>query len=130
MKMDELNVPITTSDFAEWGMAEGLRDLPVLCLGARLGGEVRAFTSLGALAVGVDLNSDPSNPFVLVSDFSHLQFAEAVFGAVYTNVIGHAFNLKKLGVEICRILKPADRFYMGTRKDKNRLSRHRSRQML
>ena len=29
---------------------------PVLCLGARLGGEVRALTRLGALAIGIDFN--------------------------------------------------------------------------
>ena len=28
----------------------------VICLGARLGGEVRAFKSLGAIALGIDLN--------------------------------------------------------------------------
>jgi hypothetical protein len=37
----------------------------ILCIGARLGGEVRAFTRLGALAIGVDLNPGVRNPWSL-----------------------------------------------------------------
>jgi hypothetical protein len=47
----------------------GLRSLVgarVLCIGARLGGEVRAFKSLGALAVGIDLNPGGYNMDVIV----------------------------------------------------------------
>jgi len=45
----------------------------VLCIGARLGGEVRALTQLGALAIGVDFNPGFRNPYVLWGDGLHLQ---------------------------------------------------------
>lgn len=89
----------------------------VLCLGARLGGEVRAFTSMNALAIGIDLNPGPNNPYVLPGDFHHLQFANHVFDIVYTNVIGHAWDLKALGSEICRVLKPSGVFHLDARLD-------------
>ena len=43
-----------------------LRGATVLCVGARLGGEVRAFKSLGALAIGIDLNPGTLNMDVVV----------------------------------------------------------------
>jgi ubiquinone/menaquinone biosynthesis C-methylase UbiE len=68
---------------------------------------VRAFRALGAMALGIDLNPGPSNPIVLEGDFHRLPFADAVFDLVYTNVLGHAFDLHALGREVCRVLKPA-----------------------
>ena len=59
---------------------------PVLCIGARLGGEVRALTRLGALAIGIDFNPGFRNTHVLWGDASSLQFANATFRHVYTNV--------------------------------------------
>jgi ubiquinone/menaquinone biosynthesis C-methylase UbiE len=79
---------------------------------------VRAFRSLGALAIGVDLNPGPSNAQVLVGDFHRLQFADAVFDLAYTNVIGHAFDLSTMGREICRVLKPGGAFLLDARTDK------------
>src|SRR5262245_45561367 len=45
-----------------------LRGHTVLCLGARLGGEVRAFTRHGALAIGVDIEPGARNGFVVAGD--------------------------------------------------------------
>lgn len=76
----------------------------VLCLAARLGGEVRAFTSLGALALGVDLNPGDENKYVLPGDFQQLQFADGVFDYVFTNAMDHAFDISAVSREVCRVL--------------------------
>lgn len=78
----------------------------VLCLGARLGTEVRALMDLGHLAVGVDLNPGPANRYVLHGDFHQLVFPDASFTAVYTNTLDHVFDLPRMVGEICRVLKP------------------------
>ena len=85
------------------------RGRSVLCLGARQGSEVRAFTSHGAFAVGIDLNPGPRNPHVLVGDFHQLQFADASVDFVYTNSLDHAFDLPRLIAEVRRVLKPDGR---------------------
>ena len=56
---------------------------PVLCVGARLGGEVRAFQSLPEvqLAIGVDFNPGEKNPLVMYGDAHSLQqFKNGTFG--------------------------------------------------
>jgi hypothetical protein len=58
----------------------------VLCVGARLGGEVRAFMRLGALAIGYDFEPGPRNPWVLWGTGAPLQFGDNLFDYVYTNV--------------------------------------------
>ncbi|MCG8511035.1 MAG: class I SAM-dependent methyltransferase [Rhodospirillales bacterium] len=78
----------------------------VLCLAARLGGEVRAFIDLGAFAVGIDLNPGPDNSRVLHGDFHNLVFADHSVDIVYCNSIDHAFDLTTLCGEIRRVLKP------------------------
>ena len=40
------------------------RGRSVLCLGARIGTEVKAFLDLGAFAIGIDLNPGPDNRYV------------------------------------------------------------------
>ena len=77
----------------------------VLCLGARLGTEVRALRDLGYLAVGIDLNPGDKNPYVFYGDFHQLAFADASFDAVYTNALDHAFDLTKLIAEVHRVLQ-------------------------
>lgn len=72
---------------AQFGIA--FAEQPVLSVGARLGGEVRALTRLGALAIGVDFNPGFRNPHVLWGDGASLQFANRTFGFVYTNVLDH-----------------------------------------
>ena len=78
----------------------------VLCLGARLGTEVRALMDLGHLAVGVDLNPGQANRYVLHGDFHQLVFPDASFTAVYTNTLDHVFDLPRMVGEIRRVLKP------------------------
>lgn len=79
----------------------------VLCLAARIGTEVRAFSSFGSFAVGIDLNPGPSNKHVLPGDFHALQFPNACVDVVYTNSFDHAFDEQQLAGEICRVLKPS-----------------------
>lgn len=78
----------------------------VLCLAARLGGEVRGFKALGALAIGIDIEPGPGNEHVLFGDFHNLAFPDASFDFVFTNAIDHAFDLGKLLEEAGRVLKP------------------------
>jgi len=82
----------------------------VLCLGARLGTEVRALHSLGYFAVGIDLNPGEENTFVLPGDFHHLVFADDSVDAIYTNTLDHVFDLAKMTGEVNRILRPGGIF--------------------
>jgi len=84
----------------------------VLCLGARLGTEVKALHSLGYFAVGVDLNPGPENPYVLPGDFHALVFADASVDAVYTNAFDHAFEPERVLAEVVRVLRPGGVFVM------------------
>ena len=83
----------------------------VLCLGARLGGEVRALRSLGCLALGIDLNPGPQNRDVLPGDVHALQFADRVFDAVFTNILDHVYEPARFFAEIRRVLRPQGRVY-------------------
>jgi SAM-dependent methyltransferase len=83
---------------------QGVRD--VLCLGARLGTEVKALISLGYFAVGLDLNPGKDNAYVLPGDFHHTIFADGTVGAVYCNALDHAFDLEAMLAEIKRVLRP------------------------
>ena len=97
--------PITTkSDFAGCRALDGRH--AVLCLGARLGTEVRALQERGHLAIGIDLNPGQDNPYVLPGDFHDLVFADGSFAAVYTNALDHLFDLPRLAAEIQRVLAP------------------------
>jgi SAM-dependent methyltransferase len=78
----------------------------ILCLGARLGTEVRAFKDMGFFGVGVDLNPGGANPHVVVGDFHALMFSDGSVDVVYTNVLDHAFDLDKVMKEVRRVLAP------------------------
>ena len=78
----------------------------VLCLGARLGGEVRAFRRLGALALGVDLEPGLNNRHVLPGDVHALQFADGVFDYAFTNILDHVLDLEAFTAEVLRVLAP------------------------
>lgn len=82
----------------------------VLCLGARIGTEVKAFLDLGASASGIDLNPGENNPYVVRGDFHHLQDTPGTFDAVYTNSLDHAFDIHRIAKEVRRVLKPDGRF--------------------
>ncbi len=81
----------------------------VVCLGARLGAEVRAFSDLGCFVVGVDLNPGQENRYVLYGDFHDLQFAASSVDVIYTNSLDHAMELSQVVVEMRRVLKPDGR---------------------
>jgi len=79
----------------------------VLCLGARLGHEVRAFRDLGfEKTIGIDLNPGKNNCYVVKGDFHNTGFADESFDTIYTNSIDHAWNVKLLFEEVGRILRP------------------------
>jgi SAM-dependent methyltransferase len=82
----------------------------VLCLAARLGGEVRALHSLGYFAVGIDLEPGPDNPYVLHGDFHRLVFPDASVDAVYCNALDHVFDLDRMIGEVARVLRPGGCF--------------------
>ncbi len=91
--------------------AEVLRPgMSVLCLGARLGAEVKSFANVGCFAVGVDLNPGPNNPYVLTGDFHDLLFADGSVDVVYTNALDHAFDQRKTLSEVWRVLRPGGWF--------------------
>jgi SAM-dependent methyltransferase len=77
----------------------------VLCLGARLGTEVKAFLDHGCFAVGIDLNPGKSNYYVLRGDFHNLQFADRSVDVVFSNSVDHVFDLGKFAKEVVRVLK-------------------------
>lgn len=83
-----------------------VRAKSVLCLGARLGGEVRAFTSLGALAIGIDFEPGQANLFVLKGDVHAIQFADGVFDFAFTNIVDHILDLERFCREVRRVLRP------------------------
>ena len=82
----------------------------VLCLGARLGTEVRVFVELGAFAVGIDLNPGRHSSWVVEGDFHDLQFADSSVDTVYVNSLDHVFELDRALREAHRVLKPGGVF--------------------
>jgi SAM-dependent methyltransferase len=94
--------------FASCTALQGARS--VLCLGARLGTEVRALLDLGYFAIGIDLNPGPNNPYVLSGDFHQIVFADDSIDAVYTNALDHVFTLEKVVGEVGRVLRPGGIF--------------------
>lgn len=77
----------------------------VLCLGARLGTEVRALHRLGHFAVGIDLEPGPDNQYVLPGDFHRIVFPDGSVDAVYTNALDHVFDLEAALGEVARVLR-------------------------
>jgi SAM-dependent methyltransferase len=84
----------------------------VLCLGARLGTEVRALRALGFFAVGIDLNPGAGNRYVLPGDFHAIAFPDGSVDAVYSNALDHAFDLNKVMAEVRRLLRPDGLFIL------------------
>jgi len=82
------------------------RDLATLCLGARIGTEVKAFLDLGCRATGIDLNPGKENPYVIEGDFHNLQFPEHSMDVIYTNSLDHAFDITRVATQIRKVLKP------------------------
>jgi SAM-dependent methyltransferase len=82
----------------------------VLCLAARLGGEVRTFRALGAFAIGIDLNPGQKNPWVAWGDFHDLPYADGSVDLVFTNSLDHAYDLDRLCREAARVVRPGGHF--------------------
>lgn len=78
----------------------------VVCLGARLGGEVKAFLEKGYFAVGVDINPGEENPYVLYGDFHSLVFPNNSVDIVYVNCLDHVLDLNAVMAEVKRVLRP------------------------
>jgi len=87
-----------------------------LCLGARIGTEVKAFLDNGAFAVGVDLNPGKDNGYVVVGDFHKLQYADESVDTVFTNSLDHVLDIEKVLSEAHRILKPSGKFMVDVEK--------------
>lgn len=88
--------------FATCDALQGKRS--VLCLGARLGTEVKALHSLGYFAVGIDLNPGENNSYVLPGDFHSLVFPDGSVDAVYCNAFDHAYDPERNITEVRRVL--------------------------
>lgn len=82
----------------------------VLCLAARLGGEVRAFKRMGCDAIGIDLNPGGS-PDVIEGDFHDIPFGKE-FDYLYTNSIDHVLKLSLFFSECRRVLKDGGVFIL------------------
>jgi len=84
----------------------------VICLGARLGGEVRAFKRLGALAIGIDIEPGAKNCHVLHGDFHNILFPDQCFDFAFTNAVDHVYDLEHFLSEVHRVLKNNGRFFV------------------
>ncbi|WP_421710285.1 class I SAM-dependent methyltransferase [Algihabitans sp.] len=82
----------------------------VLCLGARLGTEVRALHALGVFSVGIDLNPGSDNRHVLPGDFHAVAFPDRSVHAIYTNAMDHVFTIEQFMGEVRRLLVPGGHF--------------------
>jgi len=88
----------------------------VLCLGARLGAEVRAFHDCGCFAVGLDLNPGRQNRYVLHGDFHEVQFPRESADIVFSNSLDHVFAVDRFVAEIRRVLKSGGLLILETMK--------------
>jgi SAM-dependent methyltransferase len=88
----------------------------VLCLGARLGAEVRAFQDCGCFAVGLDLNPGRQNRYVLHGDFHEIQFPRESADVIFSNSLDHVFAVDRFIAEIRRVLKPSGLLILETMK--------------
>lgn len=82
-----------------------------LCLGARTGQEVVALKEMGVKDVtGIDIV--PHKPHVIEGDIHNLEFKDESFDLVYTNIIDHSIDPKKMISEVERVLKVDGLFYL------------------
>jgi len=86
------------------------KGLSVLCLGARIGTEVKSFIDIGCFAVGIDLNPGRDNRYTVYGDFHNVQFADSSIDVVFTNSLDHVFDIKQVMSEVTRVLKPGGLF--------------------
>jgi len=96
------------------GVGDLKQGAAVLCLGARLGAEVRAFHDRGCFAVGLDLNPGRQNRYVLHGDFHELQFPRESADVIFSNSLDHVFAVDRFIAEIRRVLKPGGLLILET----------------
>lgn len=77
----------------------------VLCLAARMGGEVAAFIAAGYFAVGIDINPGKGNIWVLYGDFHKLNFPDSCVDIIFTNSLDHVMDMAQVLSEVKRVLK-------------------------
>lgn len=78
----------------------------ILCLGARLGAEVKCLRDMGFdKSLGIDLNPGPDNKYVIKGDFNKMDFNNESFDTIYSNSIDHTWDLSELSKEVSRILR-------------------------
>jgi len=93
-------------------------DKKCLCLGARTGQEVVALKEMGVSeVVGIDIV--PNEPYVIEGDVHNLDFEDNSFDFVYTNILNHSFDPKKMIAEAERVLKPDGLFLIQTKAGEN-----------
>lgn len=79
-------------------------EMKILCLGARLGHEVVALKNMGFNdVIGIDIV--PYEPNVISGDIHNLHFEDESFDFIYTNIIDHSVDPKKMVSEIERVLR-------------------------
>ena len=79
-------------------------DKKCLCLGARTGQEVAALVEMGVTdSVGIDLIAQ--DPHVVEGDIHQLDFEDNTFDFIYTNIIDHSVDPRKMIAEAERVLK-------------------------
>lgn len=76
-----------------------------LCLGARTGQEVHVLREMGVTdALGIDLV--PTPPLVLAGDVHQLQFGDASYDFVFSNIFDHVLYPDRFVSEINRVTRP------------------------
>jgi len=85
-----------------------------LCLGARGEAEVRAFISMGCLAIGIDVKPTPNNSYVVMGDAARIQYEDDSFDIVFTNAFDHFLAINDVLAQISRVLKPNGLFILIT----------------
>ena len=86
-----------------YGRYKDVKGKSILCLAARLGGEVRAFKRRGATAIGIDLNPGKDNPDVIQGDFHDIPFGDNEFDIVFCNSLDHVLYMDKFLKEVKRV---------------------------
>ncbi len=88
------------------------KNTTMLCLAARLGGEVRAFKTMGSVAIGIDIEPGSKNEHVMYGDFHSIAFPDNSFDFLFTNALDHAFDLDQFFKECFRVIKNEGKFIL------------------
>lgn len=75
-----------------------------ICLGSRVGQEVKALRDMGLQAIGVDLV--PFAPYTVQGDIHDLKYPDASFDLIFTNIFDHALYPEVFCREMRRLCRP------------------------